>query len=137
MATERFCITLDDDAVRMMNKAIESSSDQEEKTNTSKFISEAVKFYAGFLISQNADVYLPAVITSTVKGSLNQCLNRQDAKIKTLSYQVAILSEIIASTTDGLDDETMTKLRNKCIKLVNDSEDNVIDYSEFNSKYRR
>lgn len=82
-----------------------------------EFVTEALKFYCGYLNSGKAEDYLlqslSSVLTSTVQGTENR-LARMDFKI---AVELSKLSQVIAYTHD-VDEEALQKLHAKCVEEV-------------------
>ena len=82
-----------------------------------EFVTEALKFYCGYLNSGKAEDYLlqslSSVLTSTVQDTENR-LARMDFKI---AVELSKLSQVIAYTHD-VDGEALQKLHAKCVEEV-------------------
>lgn len=82
-----------------------------------EFVTNALKFYIGYLTSKNIENYilqsLSSVITSTVHDSENR-MARLDFK---LAVELSKLAHVIAYS-HNIDDEAMQKLHMKCLDEV-------------------
>lgn len=82
-----------------------------------EFVSEALRFYIGYVHARKAENYLiqslSSVMTSTVQDSENR-LARMDFK---LAVELSKLSQVIAYTHD-VDEESLKKLHGKCVEEV-------------------
>ena len=82
-----------------------------------EFVTEALKFYCGYLNSGKAEDYLlqslSSVLTSTVQDTENR-LARMDFKI---AVELSKLSQVIAYTHD-VDEESLNRLHAKCVEEV-------------------
>lgn len=82
-----------------------------------EFVSEALRFYIGYLHAGQAENYLlqslSSVMTSTVQDTENR-LARMDFK---LAVELSKLSQIIAYTHD-VDESDLQKLHAKCVEEV-------------------
>lgn len=80
-------------------------------------MSEALRFYIGYVHARKAENYLiqslSSVMTSTVQDSENR-LARMDFK---LAVELSKLSQVIAYTHD-VDEESLKKLHGKCVEEV-------------------
>lgn len=57
----------------------------------SEFIEKAIRFYAGYLSTQNAREYLPNVVISTLKSIVAESDNRQNRMMFKLAVEIAII----------------------------------------------
>ncbi len=82
-----------------------------------EFVTEALKFYSGYLISQKVENYLlqtlSSVLTSTVRDTENR-IARMDFK---LAVEISKLAHVIAYSHD-IDEQTLEKLHLKCLDEV-------------------
>ena len=83
----------------------------------SEYIENAIIFYSGFLSSNKNINYLPKVITSTVKGTIEETENRLARIIFKLSVELAMTMNVVAFTND-IPKETLSRLRGECVKEV-------------------
>ena len=82
-----------------------------------EFIEKAILFYAGYLMSGKSGRYLPNVITSTVKGIVDESDNRMSRMLFKLAVELAITMNLIAAAQD-IDKLTLERLRGECVKEV-------------------
>jgi len=82
-----------------------------------EFVTEALKFYYGYLTSQKVENYLlqtlSSVLTSTVRDTENR-IARMDFK---LAVEISKLAHVIAYSHD-IDEQTLEKLHLKCLEEV-------------------
>lgn len=82
-----------------------------------EFVTEALKFYIGYLTARKSENYLlqslSSVITGTVQDSENR-IARMDFK---LAVELSKLSQVIAYTHE-VDNESLEKLHAKCVDEV-------------------
>ena len=83
----------------------------------SEFIEKAVRFYAGYLSTQNAREYLPNVVISTLKSIVAESDNRQNRMLFKLAVEIAIMQNLIALQQD-IDPLSLERLRGDCVKEV-------------------
>lgn len=83
----------------------------------SEYIEKAVIFYSGFLSSNKNSNYLPKVITSTVKGTIEETENRLARIMFKLAVELAMTMNVVAFTND-IPKETLSRLRGECVKEV-------------------
>lgn len=84
-----------------------------------EFVTEALKFYCGYLTSGKAENYLlqslSSVLTSTVQDTENR-LARMDFKI---AVELSMLAHMIAYHSESqIDESTFRKLHAKCVEEV-------------------
>lgn len=84
-----------------------------------EFVTEALKFYCGYLNSQKAENYLlqslSSVLTSTVQDTENR-LARMDFKI---AVELSMLAHMIAYHLESrIDESAFRKLHAKCVEEV-------------------
>lgn len=83
----------------------------------SEYIEKAIIFYSGFLSSNKNSNYLPKVITSTVKGTIEETENRLARIMFKLAVELAMTMNVVAFTND-IPKETLSRLRGECVKEV-------------------
>ena len=83
----------------------------------SEYIEKAIIFYSGFLSSNKNSNYLPKVITSTVKGTIEETENRLARIMFKLAVELAMKMNVVAFTND-IPKETLSRLRGECVKEV-------------------
>ena len=86
-------------------------------SSQSEFIEKAIHFYIGYISSENGSDYLPRIITSTVKGIVNDSDNRISRILFKLAVEQAITMNVVAATC-GIDREQLEKLRGTCVAQV-------------------
>ena len=83
----------------------------------SEFIEKAILLYAGYLLSGKSNRYLPNIITSTLKGIVDESDNRMSRMLFKLAVELAITMNLIAAAQD-IDRVTLERLRGECVKEV-------------------
>ena len=82
-----------------------------------EFVTEALKFYCGYLTSQRIENYLlqsfSSVLVSTIRDTENR-LARMDFKIAT---ELSKLSHVVAHT-HAIDEQALSSLHLKCVEEV-------------------
>ena len=86
-------------------------------SSQSEFIEKAIHFYIGYISSENGSDYLPRIITSTVKGIVNDSDNRISRILFKLAVEQAITMNVVAATC-GIGREQLEKLRGTCVAQV-------------------
>ena len=90
---------------------------QDNCESKSEFIEKAVRFYAGYLSTQNAREYLPNVVISTLKSIVAESDNRQNRMMFKLAVEIAIMQNLVALQQD-IDPLSLERLRGDCVKEV-------------------
>ena len=83
----------------------------------SEFIEKAIRFYIGYLTSEDKKGYLPSVVTSTLKSIVAESDNRQNRMIFKLAVEIAIMQNLMASTHD-IDPLSLERLRGEYVREV-------------------
>ena len=82
-----------------------------------EFVTEALKFYSGYLTSQKVENYLLQTLSSVLTGTVRDTENR----IARIDFKVAVelskLAHVIAYSHD-IDDAALNKLHLKCLDEV-------------------
>ena len=95
-------------------EAIYREDDCESK---SEFIEKAIRFYIGYLTSEDKKGYLPSVVTSTLKSIVAESDNRQNRMLFKLAVEIAIMQNLMASLNE-IDPLSMERLRGECVQEV-------------------
>ena len=109
----RFQSWLRPSTIKLMDRLYEDDNCR----SRSEFIEKAVRFYAGYLSTQNAREYLPNVVISTLKSIVAESDNRQNRMLFKLAVEVDILMHVLASGME-IDPATLDKLRGRCVQEV-------------------
>lgn len=83
----------------------------------SEFIEKAIMFYAGYLYAERARDYLPRIVTSTLKGIVDESDNRISRILFKLAVEQAITMNVVAATCNISRDQ-LDKLRGMCVSQV-------------------
>jgi hypothetical protein len=86
----------------------------------SEFIEKAIIFYCGYINSEDNKVYLPQIITSTVKGIVDDSENRTARLLFKMAVEMAIMMNITAANYD-VDEQKIKEIRQRCVKEVKES----------------
>lgn len=111
---QKFALWLRPDA----KSIVEQSFREDNCASQSEYIEKAIRFYSGYCHGEQADNYLPVVLSATLEGHLNLLGDRVGKLLYKLAVEQSILMHIIAADTD-LDEETLEKLRYRCVRDVN------------------
>lgn len=86
----------------------------------SEFIEKAIRFYCGYISAEEGVRFLPAAITSAMTGMVDSLENRMARLIFKLAVEMSMMMNILASTAD-VDEDTLRRLRGKCVSDVKKS----------------
>ena len=82
-----------------------------------EYIEKAIQFYSGYLDTEQADSYLPRVLSDVLEGKLGALGSRIGKLLFKLSVDDAVMAHLIAAIAD-VDLDTLKKMRVKCIRDV-------------------
>lgn len=102
---------------------IESMDELLEKDNCksrSEFIEKAIRFYSGYISAEEGMKFLPIAITSAMSGIVSTSENRIARVMFKLAVEMSMMMNILASTAD-VDENTLRRLRGKCVSDVKKS----------------
>ena len=77
----------------------------------------AMEFYSGYCMTSQKSGYLPIVLSSTMNGIVKLSEDRLSKLLYKNTVELSMLMNIISATTD-IDNETLKKLRLKCMNEV-------------------
>lgn len=83
----------------------------------SEYIENAIIFYSGFLSSNKNSKYLPNVVTSTVKATVEESEDRLARILFKLAVELAVTMNVVAYTND-IPKETLSRVRGECVDEV-------------------
>ena len=82
-----------------------------------EFVTEALKFYMGYLTARKAEDYLLQSLGSVIAGTVHDSENRLARMDFKLAVELSKLCHVIAYTQD-VNEETLQKLHAKCLEEV-------------------
>lgn len=82
-----------------------------------EFIEKALKFYLGYLKTNQAEDYQLQSVSSMISGTIRDTENRLARMDFKLAVEIAKLGHIMASVYE-VDEETMQKLQQNCVEEV-------------------
>ena len=88
------------------------------------FIEEAIKFYVGYLNKENDAKYISETLESMFNATIQISEDRMAKLLFKLAVEMSMMMNVIAANND-IDDDTLRKLRGKCIKDVKSSIGNI------------
>ncbi|MCI8553474.1 MAG: hypothetical protein HFJ80_00810, partial [Clostridiales bacterium] len=81
------------------------------------FIAKAIIFYAGYLSSERNTLYLPNIVTSTLKSIVRESDNRTGRLLFKIAVELAMTMNVLASMEE-IDDIDLARLRGNCVEEV-------------------
>ncbi len=82
-----------------------------------EYIEKAIRFYTGYLDTQNASAYLPRILSDVLEGKLGALGSRMGRLLFKLAVEQSMTANILASEINAdLDD--VEKLRSRCVREV-------------------
>lgn len=96
---------------------VDSLYKSDNRTSRSEFMEKALRFYMGYLSSQENQDYLADVIPSTVKGIVDESSNRMGRLLFKMAVEQAVTSNILAAVCE-VDQQELERLRNQCIQQI-------------------
>lgn len=86
----------------------------------SEFIEKAIRFYCGYISAEDSMKFLPIAITSAMSGIIGTSENRIARVMFKLAVEMSMMMNILASTAE-VDENTLHRLRGKCVADVKKS----------------
>ena len=96
---------------------VESSYTKDNCTTKNEYIEKAIRFYTGYLNTQNAASYLPRVLADVLEGKLGALGTR----IGKLLFKLVVEQDMIANITAAVNEvhlDDVERLRARCIKEI-------------------
>ena len=107
---------------------VESSYTKDNCTTKNEYIEKAIRFYTGYLNTQNAASYLPRVLADVLDGKLGALGTR----IGKLLFKLVVEQDMIANITAAVNEvhlDDVERLRARCIKEIRQT-NGVIDLED-------
>lgn len=80
-----------------------------------EFVEKAIRFYSGYLATENAMEYLSPVLLTVMKGVVQSSENRLSRALFKQAVAVGMLTKIVGAY-EGLDASKLTKLRSEVVE---------------------
>ena len=96
---------------------VDSLYKSDNSTSRSEFMEKALRFYMGYLSSQENQDYLADVIPSTVKGIVDESSNRMGRLLFKMAVEQAVTSNILAAVCE-VDQQELKRLRGQCVQEI-------------------
>ena len=107
---------------------VEDSYTKDNCTTKNEYIEKAIRFYTGYLNTQNATSYLPHVLADVLDGKLGALGTR----IGKLLFKLAVEQDMITNITAAVNEvhlDDVEHLRARCIKEIRQT-NGVIDLED-------
>lgn len=86
-------------------------------SSISEFIEKAIQFYAGFLASDQNEIYFPKVVISTLQGMLRDSENRLARILFKHAVAQSVTNNVLAAMGE-ISKEDLQELRKNCVEEV-------------------
>lgn len=86
----------------------------------SDFLENAARFYSGYVKSLHSEEFLSPALLSALRATLDDSERRTARLLFKLSVEISMMMNVLAATAD-VDEETLEKLRAKCVNDVKKS----------------
>jgi len=83
----------------------------------SEYIEKAIEFYSGYLTTRGSNDYLPKVLLSTLRGTLDLHEDRMASLLFKLAVEISMMLHVTAATNE-IDEDTLSRLRGRCVQEV-------------------
>ena len=107
---------------------VETSYTKDNCTTKNEYIEKAIRFYTGYLNTQNAASYLPRVLADVLEGKLGALGTR----VGKLLFKLAVEQDMIANITAAVNEVHLDdgeRLRARCIREIRQT-NGVIDLED-------
>ena len=98
-------------------RAIDTAMEQANCKSRSEFLENAARMYAGYISANNALAYLPPVLMSAIRGTVQDSENR----IARLLFKMAVELDMTMNVVAGgfkVSDDKLQQLRARCVQEV-------------------
>ena len=108
-----------------MVKQVDAAYPLHEISSRSEFVCNAVEFYLGFLLSETSQEYVNKTTLSFLETHLSKLEGRICKQLFRMCVEQSMAAHIAAHWNNGVPDDTLKKLRNKCVKDVKSTVGNI------------
>lgn len=98
-------------------KKVEKNYRDDNCKSRSEFIEKAILFYTGYLTAAEYKAYLPNIIVSTMKGTLDSLENRMARLLFKLAVELSMMLHVTAANHE-IDADALSRLRGMCVEEV-------------------
>ncbi len=109
----KFALWIEDSTLEQVRKQYKDDN----CSSQSEFIAKAIIFYAGYLSSERNTLYLPNIVTSTLKSIVRESDNRTGRLLFKIAVELAMTMNVLASMAE-IDDIDLARLRGNCVDEV-------------------
>ena len=113
---DKFALWITPEAKREVEKHFEKDNCK----SKSEYIEKAIRFYSGYLDTQNASEYLPRVLADVLEGKLGALGKRMGHLLFKLSVDQNLMGNILAADIE-IDPDELRKARVRCVKEVKET----------------
>ena len=96
---------------------VESSYTKDNCTTRNEYIEKAIRFYTGYLNTQNTASYLPRILADVLDGKLEALGSRMGKQFFKLAVEQDMISNIVAAVYEITPDD-IERLRGRCIREI-------------------
>ena len=101
-------------------EAVRSHYREDNCSTQNEFIEKAIRFYTGYLDTQQADRYLPQVLSQMLDGKLDLLGDRLGRLLFKYAVEQNMTNHILAADTD-IDDALLERLRGRSVREVRET----------------
>ena len=109
----RHTVWLSDDAWNQVNRHYR----EDNCSAHNEYIEKAIRFYTGYLDTQNASAYLPRILSDVLEGKLDVLGSRMGRLLFKLAVEQGVTANILASEINA-DLDAVEKVRSRCVREV-------------------
>ena len=99
---------------------VESHYQKDNCSTKNEYIEKAIRFYSGYLDTQNASEYLPRVLADVLDGKLGAFGTRIGRQLFKLTVDQCLMGQELATGLE-IDPDQLQKARVRCIKMVKET----------------
>ena len=96
---------------------MENMLDEANATSKSDFVTQAIKFYIGYLRQKKCIDFISPILAQSIKSEIGSVEQNISKMLFKLSVEQSIVNNLIANQSE-IDENTMEKLRNSCAEEV-------------------
>ena len=113
---EKFALWITPEA----KQKVESHFKKDNCKSKSEYIEKAIRFYSGYLDTQNASEYLPRVLADVLEGKLGALGTWIGRQLFKLAVDQCLMGQELAAGLE-IDPDQLRKARVQCIKMVKET----------------
>lgn len=96
---------------------MENMKNEANATSKSDFVTQAIKFYIGYLRQKKCIDFISPLLAQSIKSEIGSVEQNISKMLFKLSVEQSIVNNVIASQNE-IDEDTMERLRNSCAEEV-------------------